>query len=166
MNVTVTGTTVDGPYVRLARALKALGPTAVKGATNPHFRSGYVKLPDLLEFVRPELEKEDLILTQPLQDLGRPDVIGVCTLIIDAITGDELLESCLPIPTRCEKTDKQGNMVICIDPQKATSAVTYARRTGITSLLGIGEKDDDGNAASINEGMGKGKAATSDIFDV
>ncbi len=166
MAVTVTGTKVDGPYVRLARALKALGPTAVKGATNPHFRSGYVKLPDLLEFVRPELEKEDLILAQPLCDLGRPDVIGVQTMVLDAFDGAILLQSCLPIPTRCEKTDKQGNVTYIIDPQKATSAVTYARRTGITSLLGIGEKDDDGNAASTNDGKGKAAASTSDIFDV
>jgi len=157
---------MDNGFIRLARALKALGPTAVKGSTNPHFRSGYVKLPDLLEFVRPELEKEDLILTQPLMDLGRPDVIGVQTMIIDAHTGNMLISSCLAIPTRCEKTDKQGNVVICIDPQKATSAVTYARRTGLTSLLGIGEKDDDGNTASTNDGKGKAAASTSDIFDV
>lgn len=123
-------------YMELLEVLNGLGATIDKSAVNPHFKSGYVPLPELLPIVKPALAARNFLLVQPLFDTGRPNTVGVRTIVIDATNGQIMLDSQFAIP--CDGTN----------PQKATSSVTYGRRTGITSLVGIAEKDDDGNTAS------------------
>lgn len=118
------------------KAQQALGPTAPKIAQNPHFRSGYCPLWKLMEIVREALEPNDLYLTQPMAPATRDGYVRVITRIKYKLTGEVVEESDFEIPTPSS------------DPQKATAAVTYARRTSITSLMGIAEADDDGNEAS------------------
>ncbi len=131
-----TATKLRSPYARLAQAMKDLGPTAPKIGNNPHFNSGFCPLPDLMKIVRPALEANDIMLVQPLFQTSIVGTVGVGTELRCALTGELLVRSELVMP--CDP----GN------PQKATSSITYGRRTGITSILGLAEADDDGNSAS------------------
>lgn len=123
-------------FEKLLAAQKKIGTTIKKSEINPHFKSGYVPLPMLLRVVVPCLQAEGLLLVQAQQDLGRDGVFGVVTQIIEASTGTVIVGSCMPMPL--------GDA----NPQKAIGSNTYGKRTGITSLLAIGEEDDDGNKAS------------------
>lgn len=121
---------------RLTAALAELGPTAPKLATNPGFKNAkFIPLPALMELVRPVLESHGLILSQQMFNPGFPGATGIGTQIIDSISGATLLTSELVLPSDPN------------NPQKAMHAVTYGRRAGITSILGIAEADDDGNSA-------------------
>ena len=142
--------TKKGPYARLAKAMKELGPTAPKVGNNPHFSSGFCPLPDLMEIVRPPLESNDIMLTQPLFQTGIVGTVGVGTELRCALTGELLVRSELVMPCDAQ------------NPQKATSSITYGRRTGITSILGLAEADDDGNSASKKTPRKGAPAATAE----
>lgn len=102
-----------------------------KDSTNPFFNSKYFDVNQLIETIRPELVKHDLLLLQPIED----GAVG--TRIIELDTGDSV-EAFIPLP------DLQ-------DPQKIGSCITYYRRYTLQSLLGIEAEDDDGNKASGNK---------------
>lgn len=109
---------------------KIVSPT--KNKVNPHFGNEYVDLNLLLATVLSPLTEEGLLLTQPCHYDG---VRGsVATVITDSDTG-ESISSELPIP--------EG-----LDAQKIGSAITYFRRYTLSSLLGLGAKDDDANEAT------------------
>ena len=141
-----TGEAAQSPasgFQRLLQAQREIGPGIEKSKTNPHFKSGYVPLDAVLKIVVPALQKLDLLLVQGQQDLGREGVVGVVTQIIDVLTGNVLISSCFPVP------------LVDNNPQKATAAVTYGRRTGVTSVMSIAETDDDGTYASLKEGKSR-----------
>jgi len=145
-------------WKRLRKVKDVLGNTLKKSATNLHFGNMYVLLPDLLDIVEPELAKHNFLLFQPTYDTGRNGTVGIRTLIIDELSGETVLSGDLALP--CDATN----------PQKATSAVTYGRRTCINSLLALAEKDDDGNEASAKSKKLRPKAGAKsdpqgDIFD-
>ena len=108
-------------------------PLVKKEDSNPFFKSKYAGLPSVLEAVLPELNKNDLVLTQsPITDGDR---IGVETTIYH--TSGEFI------------TSKFTLNLAKNDPQGAGSAITYARRYALVSMLGLNvDEDDDGNAAS------------------
>jgi hypothetical protein len=56
----------------------------------------------------------------------------------------EFIQGSMPIHAKKEK-----------DPQAYGSAITYARRYSLASVLGlaVGDEDDDGNAANIPKGQ-------------
>lgn len=102
-----------------------------KDSTNPFFKSKYFDVNQLLEHVEPLLEKNGLVLLQPIKEGC------VTTEIIDIKSGEKIESSiCLP-PSN--------------DPQKIGSAVTYYRRYTLQSLLALQSEDDDGNKASGND---------------
>lgn len=109
-------------------------PLVKKTDNNPFFKSKYAGLPSILEVVLPVLHKNGLFLTQV--PISEGDKIGVMTKIIHAETGDEL----------------SGSFTMTLsknDPQGAGSAITYARRYALVSMLGLNvDEDDDGNMAS------------------
>jgi hypothetical protein len=106
-----------------------------KDSTNPHFRNTYISLGKLLDVVLPVLNAHGLLLVQTPSG----DDAGVPTLktsIIDAET-QETIEG--EVPLMLEKDNPQG----------LGSAITYARRYALMSMLGIvADEDDDGNKAS------------------
>tara|TARA_R110000868_G_scaffold271022_3_gene530503 strand:- start:10660 stop:11091 length:432 start_codon:yes stop_codon:yes gene_type:complete len=108
-------------------------PTVKKEDTNPFFRSSYAGLPSVLEAVLPKLNANDLVLSQsPITDGDR---IGVETTIYH-ISGESI-------------TSKFTMNLAKNDPQGAGSAITYARRYALVSMLGLNvDEDDDGNVAS------------------
>lgn len=132
---------------KLFRAKLEMGKL-IKSSANPFFKSSYADLNAHLAVAEPALEKHGLILTQPTggNQLGN----FVVSRISDTETG-EFLESSLKLP----ELD---------DMQKLGSAITYARRYTLGSLLSMVAEDDDGNKATgkIAKKASK-KAATSDF---
>ena len=111
-----------------------------KGSVNPHFKSSYAALPDIITHVRAPLAKEGLAVVQSTLDLdGRS---GVVTLLLHE--SGEYIESD-PVLLKTRKDDAQG----------AGSAISYARRYSLLAMLNLaGEEDDDGNAAVEDGGSG------------
>jgi len=100
-----------------------------KDGKNPHFKSNYATLPQILSEVKPLLSDLGLVLTQHTLD-GK-----VWTSIIDVETG-EVANSNIDIP--------QG-----LNPQQLGSALTYYRRQLLAGLLSLEiADDDDGRLAS------------------
>ncbi len=119
----------------LAAALsKAQGEMegAAKGNTNPHFKSKYADLASVWDACRSPLAKNGLAVLQPVSADGAR--VTVTTIL--AHSSGEWLEESLTM------TAQQNT------PQGVGSAITYGRRYGLASMVGIAPEDDDGNAAS------------------
>lgn len=114
-------------YTKLNQVKKEIGAIS-KDSTNPFFKSKYFDINALLKHVEPLLQKNGLLLLQPI-------VKGeVFSEIVDIDNG-ESVQSSIPLP----QMD---------DPQKLGSAITYYRRYTLQSLLGLQAEDDDANTAS------------------
>jgi hypothetical protein len=122
---------------KLLKAKKEMG-TVVKGSKNEHFKSSYADLNAYLEVVDPVLESNGLLLLQPLVTSAEGDKIS--TRILDVESGEEVV-------SEMKLVSVKGTM------QDLGSAVTYARRYTLASLLGLAAEDDDGEAAT-----GRGKS--------
>lgn len=106
---------------------------ALKQSNNPHFRSKYADLGNVMDACIPALNKAGIAVIQPTVD----DEHGryVETVFIHGESGQELR---CRVPLIVQKNDMQGY----------GSAVTYARRYGLMTMAGIAPEDDDGNAAA------------------
>ena len=106
---------------------------ALKQANNPHFRSKYADLGNVMDACLPALNEAGIALIQPTgeDEHGR----YVETILIHGESGESL--TCR-VPLIVSKNDMQGY----------GSAVTYARRYGLMAMAGIAPEDDDGHAAS------------------
>ena len=120
----------------LATALaKAQGAIegAVKGKENPHFRSKYADLGAVWEACREHLSKNGIAVVQPVGTIGGQ----LCTITRLLHSSGQWIQD-EGIPLLLSKQDMQG----------LGSALTYSRRYGLMSMVGIAPEDDDGNAAS------------------
>jgi hypothetical protein len=99
-----------------------------KDSTNPFFKSKYFDVNSLLEHVEPILQKNRLLLLQPINS-------GFVTTVIMDIDSDDAVDCGIALPP-------------LNDPQKLGSAITYYRRYTLQSLLGLQAEDDDGNRAA------------------
>ena len=115
----------------LAAAQSEMGK-ALKDSTNPHFRSKYADLGNVMDACLPALNKNGIAVFQPV---GR-DEIGIYVDTVLLHTSGEKLEC--RVPLILGKNDMQG----------FGSAQTYARRYGLMTMAGIAPEDDDGNAAA------------------
>ena len=114
-------------YAKLNEVKKEIGAIS-KDSTNPFFKSKYFDINSLLKHVEPLLQKNGLLLLQPI-------IKGeVFSEIIDVESGDSVTSS-IPLPQ-------------IEDPQKIGSCVSYYRRYTLNSLLSLQAEDDDGNIAS------------------
>lgn len=109
-------------------------PKITKDANNPFFKgSKYATLPHILGIITPILQKNGLVILQPVINNA------VVTKLIHIDSG-EMIESVYDI--------------VCKDatnPQQIGSAVSYARRYSISSILNLNiDDDDDGNSATGN----------------
>lgn len=125
----------------LATALSAAQleiENASKNAANPHFRSKYADLAEVLNTVRPVFAKHGLgILQFPSYENGTASVETVLTHSSgEFITG---ISSC-----HVTKDDAQG----------VGSATTYLRRYSLAAVAGVAQEDDDAESA-----IGRGKQA-------
>lgn len=114
-------------YTKLNKVKKEIGAIS-KESTNPFFKSKYFDINSLLKHVEPLLQKNGLLLLQPI-------IKGeVFSEVIDIESGESVTSS-IPLP----QID---------DPQKIGSCVSYYRRYTLQSLIGLQSEDDDANSAS------------------
>jgi len=100
-----------------------------KDAKNPFFKSNYASLPHIITEIAEPLEKAGLVLSQ------FPNGDGLTTMLIHAESGEFISA------TYTLQVVRQN------DPQAQGSAISYARRYAITSVLNLAISDDDGEAA-------------------
>ena len=115
-------------------AMQAESKHANYDSKNPHYKSKYASLAEVIDTVRPVLAKHGLAV---LQLPGfRPDVGHVmCTRIVHT-SGQWIEEEMKLNPTK-------------EDPQGLGSSITYSRRYSLPGVCLIAsEEDDDGNEAS------------------
>lgn len=108
---------------------------ATKSSTNPHFRSKYADLAEVLNTVRPVLAANGLSVIQSPSFDGA--VCHVTTTIAHSSGGHiSGTISCIPA-----KQDGQG----------IGAATTYLRRYSLAALCGVAQEDDDGQTAAHNK---------------
>lgn len=113
-------------------AAQAEVENAAKNAANPHFRSKYADLAEVLNTVRPVFSRHGLSILQSTAFDG--SLVTVTTAIAHASGGIiTSAASCVPA-----KADAQG----------VGSATTHLRRYGLAAMAGVAQEDDDGNAAA------------------
>ena len=118
-------------YAALAKAQSEMGK-ALKESANPHFRSKYADLGNVMDACLPALNANGIAVVQPF-------VPGELGHVVKTILYHESGESIeCSVPLLLGKQDMQG----------LGSAITYARRYGLMSMAGIAPEDDDGNAAA------------------
>lgn len=118
-------------YAALAAAQAEMGPL-VKGSTNPHFKSRYADLADLVTAVRGPLNQNGLAF---FHQIIRHEVAQDMRTVL--MHGDSETSIECDVPLIVAKNDMQG----------MKSATTYAKRIGLESVTGVAPEDDDGNAA-------------------
>lgn len=136
----ITGRPEGALYQALAQAQAAIPPVA-KDARNDHFKSSYATLGAVMDACRGPLRDAGLLLVQEpccVMD-GQGAMLRLTTRIIHAASGEQLVNM-LDLP------------LARLDAQAAGSAITYARRYALTSLLAMTVEDDDGNGACRGNG--------------
>lgn len=104
---------------------------ASKGAENPYFKSKYADLSAVRSVIREPLATNGLSIVQ----LPRTVDGGAIVTTILMHTSGQFISNDLFMPA--------GKA----DPHGLGSAITYARRYSIMSMLALAAEDDDGNAA-------------------
>jgi hypothetical protein len=105
---------------------------AVKGKTNPAFRSKYADLAAVVDAIKPALAEHGLWFRQ----VTHPADNGVCVeTVIHHASGESL--ACGPLFLPASKQDAQG----------FGSALTYCRRYSLMAAFGVPAEDDDAQAA-------------------
>jgi hypothetical protein len=107
-------------------------PSIAKSHTNPHFKSKYADLSDVLAAVRPALSKNGIFVSQPI----RTTTDGPTVLRTELLGHGGALTSEIPL------------YLADLTPQQLGSTLTYYRRYSLAAILGVvADDDDDGNAA-------------------
>jgi hypothetical protein len=120
---------------------------AVKGKTNPAFRSKYADLSSVVDAIKPALAEHGLWFRQ----ITHPADGGVCVeTVIHHSSGESL--ACGPLFLPASKQDAQG----------FGSAMTYARRYSLMAAFGVPAEDDDANGAVASKPANKPPVAIND----
>lgn len=107
---------------------------ARKDTANPFFKSKYASFAEVWDAVAEGLSANGLVILQPIQT-QEDGKIFVETIVMH--------QNGQSISSHCPVLVKDEN-----NPQAMGSAITYARRYSLASLLGVVIDDDDGNVAS------------------
>ena len=99
-----------------------------KDGKNPHFKSTYATLTQILSEVKPVLTECNLVLLQVINEQG------VKSIVVDTETSEQV-ESYITLP-------------LGMNAQQLGSAITYFRRYTLASLLALEIDDDDASVAS------------------
>lgn len=105
---------------------------AAKNAANPHFKSKYADLAEVLNTIRPVFAAHGLSL---IQSPGYDGSLASVTTVLAHKGGGYITGTASCVPA---KSDAQG----------IGSATTYLRRYGAAAVAGIAQEDDDGQAAA------------------
>ncbi len=123
----------------LTNAQKELVKGVIKNSKNPHFGSDYADINAVLEVALEILPKYELAVTQGSE--WRDGVFLVTCKIFHS--SGQFISSEIMMPIK----DRQGN----VTNHTVGQAMTYGRRYLLTAMLGLGQKDDDGNSMSIKD---------------
>lgn len=131
----------------LAKALAAVQlemKPAPKNAQNPFLKNKYADLQACISTLQEVLPKNGLAYSQMIVP-SEPGSISVDTLLMHS-SGQWLKGRCtLP----CQATTNRDGKASMNAAQAAGSAITYARRYGLSAIVGlVADDDDDGNAAA------------------
>jgi hypothetical protein len=115
--------------ISLVEAQKELKNT-LQTAENPYYKSTYAPLNDILDDVRPILNKHGITVIQNLSYIDTAIVVSVCLL---HISGEWIEQDGLRLPIEKQTAQSVG------------ISVTYGRRYVLSAMLGIAsEEDTDG----------------------
>lgn len=133
--MTLSPIVFSGDVSALAKAFVAAqkATEAVKkAATNPHFKSKYADLAEVVEATVPALNDNGIGVMQSPGFDGK--LVSVTTVLLHE-SGATATATLHMNPTKS-------------DPQGVGSAITYARRYALLAMTGAAPEDDDGQAAS------------------
>ena len=121
----------------LVKAQKEMS-AAKKGAANPFFKSKYADYNSVLEACKEALNDNGITILQPhtLLQMGEKEIAVVETILLHE--SGEYVSS----QTKIEVA-KQN------DPQALGSAISYARRYGLQSLVSLPTSDDDDGESAM-----------------
>lgn len=120
---------------------------ATKAGLNPHFKSKYADLAAVRAVIRGPLAKHGLSIVQlPRAQNG---VVEVDTMLLHK--SGEYISETLRMP------------VAQMNAHGIGSAITYARRYGLMTILCLAADDDDGNGAVIPDAKALGKPFTKEF---
>lgn len=105
-----------------------LNIVVTKDGENPHFRSSYATINEVLAKVKKPLNDKGILILQI------PFIDGLKTRLVDT-EDNSYIECFMPY-------------VDVTTAQKLGSCNTYNRRYSLVTLLGLEDSDDDGNVAS------------------
>ena len=120
-------------YCALAAAQQNMGKV-VKGAENPHFKSRYADLADVMNVALPALNAQGIACFATIESDG-----GSMQMRTTFYHGTTETSVHCDVPLLVAKSDSQG----------MKSATTYAKRIGIESLAGIAPEDDDAEVKAM-----------------
>ena len=122
----------NAPLFAALAAAQSEVENAIKGNVNPHFKSRYADLAEVLNTVRPTFARHGLSILQSTAFDGIN--VSVTTTLAHAEGG--WVSSCAScVPAR-------------VDAQGIGAATTYLRRYALAAMAGVAQEDEDGNAAS------------------
>lgn len=133
MNKSTEIKNISVAMIKVQSEIKGMTPDA----KNPFFKSNYITLDGILEYIRPILSKNEVWLVQEAKGLDNTVEIKTC---LYHSSGEFIeTESLEMIPSKN-------------DPQVLGSLITYLKRYQLSALLGISsEVDDDANKATGNK---------------
>lgn len=123
-----TSTNITNITVAFLKAQKDI-VSVIKDQTNPYFKSKYADLTGVIEACKDQLNSNGIAILQPI------DGMEVETILIHE--SGEFFSSKTPIVVKAPN-----------DPQALGSAITYAKRYGLQSMVLLPAEDDDGNSAA------------------
>lgn len=127
--------------VAAQRSLRAVQKTA----ENPHFKSRFAPLEEIMGAAKEALHVQEIAI---LQSTGEEDAAGFNLVTTLLHTSGQWISGRVRMPL------ERGTA------QAAGSAITYGRRYGLAALLGIvADEDDDGHAATVTQALKPAKAA-------
>jgi hypothetical protein len=124
-----------GEMAKALAAVQAEITNPAQDAQNPFLKNRFTSLPALLDHVRPILSANGLSISQHPTSSDCGSLVGVDTMLLHT-SGEWLVSSC-QIPISAEKGKSTA--------QVAGSVITYLRRYGVASVLGVAsDPDTDG----------------------
>lgn len=118
----------------LVKAQSKMG-AAVKGSSNPYFKSKYSDLNSVIEACKEHLNSEGITVLQPVSSDDTGDYVE--TILLH--TSGEYISSKMKL-----RTQKENDM------QAYGSAISYARRYGLQSMVFVPSSEDDDAESSMN----------------
>jgi hypothetical protein len=118
-------------------------PKIGKDGKNPFLKNNYATLDHILSIVTPVLNKHGLVVTFPITGLQSDNTAVSASITYE---GELIANSSLIFKTPT-------------DMQKLGSAITYAKRYNISSLLAVATGDDDDGERAVGRGSLPGRTS-------